>query len=92
MAPVVALATQCAEGVQFNWVCYLYIEFLSNYREAYDLSKTFHYAWLLLSILLVAGDLPVMESWPQMWHALDLAEMEKIAAQQRKKDTKLCIV
>jgi len=33
----------------------------------------------------------VMESWPLEWCALDLAEMEKIATQQQKKDTKLRI-
>ena len=31
----------------------------------------------------------VMESWPPEWRALDLAEMEKVATQQQKKDTKL---
>lgn len=32
--PVVSLAAQCAEGVQFNCACYLCSEFLANYREA----------------------------------------------------------
>lgn len=32
--PVVSLATQCVEGMQFNWVCYLCSEFLENCREA----------------------------------------------------------
>jgi len=56
--PVIALVAQCAEGFQFNWVHYFYSEFLVNYREAQDHSKTFHYAWLLLSIVLVAWELP----------------------------------
>lgn len=41
MALVVALATQCKDGVQFSWVRYLCGEFLVNYHEVRDLSKTF---------------------------------------------------
>jgi len=33
----------------------------------------------------------VVETWPLEWHAPDLAELEKIAAQHRKDDAKLCI-
>ena len=33
-APVVALAEQFAEGVQFNWAQFLCEEFLMNCREA----------------------------------------------------------
>lgn len=54
---VIALAEQCAEGVQFNWVQFLCDEFLTNCREAQEQGKTSHYTWLLLSILLVIGDL-----------------------------------
>jgi len=32
-----------------------------------------------------------MAAWPLEWHALDLAELEKIAAQQWKKEMKLRI-
>ena len=32
--PVVALAKQCVEGVQFNWFEFLYKEFLENFHEA----------------------------------------------------------
>lgn len=45
-APVIYLLAQCTEGVQFNLEHYLCREFLVNYREAKDLSKSFHYAWL----------------------------------------------
>ena len=31
---VVALAEQCAEGVQFDWVNYLCREFIENFHEA----------------------------------------------------------
>ena len=34
----------------------------------------------------------VMEPWPLEWHTLDLVKMEKVVAQQREKDTKLCIM
>lgn len=33
LATVVALAEQCAEGVQFNWAAFLYEEFLTNCKE-----------------------------------------------------------
>ena len=55
---VVSLAAQCAKGVQFNWARYLCQEFLANCREAKDETKLFHYAWLFLSIVLVAWELP----------------------------------
>ena len=54
---VVALAEQCAEGVQFNWSEFLCKEFLENFSEAQEQGKKFHYAWLLLAIVLVAGEL-----------------------------------
>lgn len=54
---IISLAAQCAKGVQFNWARYLCSEFLANYREAQEFSKTFHYAWILLSIVLVAWEL-----------------------------------
>lgn len=56
-APVILLFAQCVEGVQFNWSCYLCSEFLANCHKARDESKTFHYVWLLLSIVLVAWEL-----------------------------------
>jgi len=57
LAPVVVLAEQCAEGVQFNWSKFLCKEFLTNCHEAQEQGKTFHYTWLLLFIFLVAGEL-----------------------------------
>ena len=39
-------------------------EFLTNYREAQEQGKTFHYSWLLLSILLVVGELPEDSQFP----------------------------
>jgi len=35
-ALMVAFATQCVEGVQFNWSEYLCKEFLENFREAQE--------------------------------------------------------
>lgn len=63
---VVALGEQCAEGVQFNWAEFLCVEFLTNFREAQEQDKTFHYAWLLLSILLVAGELSEDSQFPHI--------------------------
>jgi len=54
LALVISLATQCAKGVLYNWVQYLYKEFLANCREVQEESKAFHYSWLLLLIVLVA--------------------------------------
>ena len=34
--PVVALVEQCTEGVQFNWVEFLYEDFLTNCKEAQE--------------------------------------------------------
>ena len=56
--PVVALVGQCAKGVQFNQADYLCREFLENCCKAQEQGKNFHYAWLLLSIVLVAWELP----------------------------------
>lgn len=57
-ALVIVLETQCTKVVQFNWMNYLCGEFLSNCREAEEQAKTFHYVWLLLSIVLMAWELP----------------------------------
>lgn len=56
-ALVILLAEQCVQGVQFNWDEFLCEEFLTNCKEAQEQGKTFHYAWLLLSILLVTRKL-----------------------------------
>lgn len=52
------LVEECAAGVQFNWSQFLCEEFLENFHKVQEESKTFHYAWLLLSIVLVAIELP----------------------------------
>jgi len=41
-------------------------EFLTNCREAQEEGKTFHYAWFLLSILLVTGELPEDSQFPSL--------------------------
>ena len=58
LALVVTLSKQCTEEVQFNWSEFLCEEFLTNCHEAQKQGKTFHYTWLLLSIMLVVGELP----------------------------------
>lgn len=86
--PVVALAAQCAEGVQFNWVCYLCGEFLANCCKAQDLGKTFHYAWLLLSMVLVTWELPEDSKFPSV--TPNLPEAVKYASLWATKDAQ-CI-
>lgn len=44
LAPMIALAEQCIEGVQFNWSEFLCKEFLKNCPEAQEQGKMFHYA------------------------------------------------
>jgi len=65
------------KGVQFNWVRYHCQEFIANCREAYKETKPFHYAWLLLLIVLIAWRLledsqfpPLEEGFPEVaWFA-----------------------
>lgn len=64
VASVIALAEQCVEEVQFNWAQFLCKEFLMNCKEAQDQGKTFHYVWLLLSILLIISELPTASLFP----------------------------
>ena len=92
-ALVVVLAMQCTEGVQFNWADYLCRQFLENCREAQEQRKTFHYAWLLLSIVLVAWELLENSQFPTI--VQDLPEVAKYASlwatkyAQRIRDTKI---
>jgi len=84
LAPVVSLATQCEKGVQYNWAKYPCKEFLAHYREAQEESKLFHYAWLLLSIVLVAWRLPEDSQFPP--HKEDLPEAAWFASLYSTKD------
>jgi len=73
LALVLSLATQCTEGVQFNWSCYLSSEFLTNCCEGQDERKTFHYAWLFLSIMLLAWELLEDSQFPPLEKGLSKA-------------------
>lgn len=84
LAPVITMAAQCMEGFQFNWVNYLCIEFLANYHEAQEQGKTFHYTWLLLSIVLVAWELPKDSQFPSS--APDLPKAVRYASLWATKD------
>ena len=84
-ASVVALVEQCTKGVQFNCSKFLCKYFLENCREAQEQGKTFHYAWLLLSIVLVAGELPEDSQFPT--NARDLPEAAKYASMWATTDT-----
>lgn len=55
-----------------------------NYREAQELSKTFHYAWLLLLIALVAWELPKDSQLPSV--ALEVPEAAKYTSLWVTKD------
>lgn len=61
---VIALAEECTAGEWFNWSQFLFEEFLTNCREVQEEGKSFHYAWLLLSIMLVAIDLSEDHQFP----------------------------
>lgn len=71
--PVIILVEQCVAGVQFNQAQFLCDEFLTNCQEAKDRGKTFYYPWLLLSILLVAGELPQGSHFPSIEDSLSEA-------------------
>lgn len=90
---VVSLVAQCVKGVQFNWVKYLCNNFLANWREAQDHSKTFHYASLLLTIVLVSWELPENSQFslvpPNLPEATKLASLWATKEPKRVKDSKI---
>lgn len=88
LALVISLVARCTKGVEFNWVRYLCSEFLANWCEAQELSKTFHYAWLLLSIVLVTWELPEDIQFTSV--TLDLPEEGRYASLWAAKDVQ-CI-
>ena len=57
-----------------------------NCREAQEQGKTFHYAWFLLSILLVAGELLGDSQFQSIEH--DLLEATKYTSLWATKDVK----
>jgi len=72
------------KGVQFNWARSLYSEFIMKCQEAEDHSNTFHYAWLMFSIVLVASELPEDREFPPI--ALELLEVAKFTSLWATKD------
>ena len=67
---------------------YLYGDFLINCREAQEVSKSFHYTWLLLSIVLVGWELPEDSRIPSV--VPDLPKVAKYASLWATKDAQ-CI-
>jgi len=59
---------------------------LINCKEAQEQGKTFHYVWLLLSIVLVVGELPADSQFSPIDQ--DLPEAAKYASLWATKDTK----
>ena len=47
---VMAVISQCAKGIVFNWVPYLLNQFLIDYRDAQDNDIELHYSWILILI------------------------------------------
>lgn len=86
-APMITLAGQCVEGVQFNWENYLCAKFLPNCHKAQEQGKMFHYAWILLSIVLVAWKL--LEHSPFLSVTLDLPKGVKYAFLWATKDAQM---
>lgn len=82
-APVIALAAQCVEGVQFNWARCLCGEFLVNYCEVQDHNRNCHYAWLLLSIMLVDWELPAWRDFNLTGHATSVVSFSQTAARYK---------
>jgi len=72
-------------GERFNWVQFRCEEFLTNYREVQEEGKTFHYAWLLLSIVLVTTELPKDSQFPSLDQ--DWPEATKYASLWVTRDT-----
>lgn len=63
-AIVIALAEECAIGVRFNWSQFICEEFLANYCKVQEEGKSFYYAWLLLSLMLVTTEFPEDNQFP----------------------------
>jgi len=88
LTPVVMLAQQCVEGVQFSWSNYLHGEFLASCREAQEKSNTFHYMWIFLLIVLVTWELPDESQLPSV--VPNLPKVAKYASLWATKDAE-CI-
>lgn len=80
----IALAKECAAGVQFNWSQFLCEEFLANCREVQEEGKLFYNAWLLLSLMLVTTELPDDSQFPVL--TLYLLEAMQYASLKVTKD------
>ena len=72
------------KGMQYNWMRYLCQEFLANCREAQEERNSFHYTWLLLSIVLVAWRLPEDSQFPL--HKDELPKAARFALLWARKD------
>jgi hypothetical protein len=57
-AGVIAVATQCAKGMMFNWAQYLLNQFLLDCRDAQDNGTEFHYSWLMILVALAGWQEP----------------------------------
>jgi len=65
-ASVISLASQCAEGVVYNWETFLLNAFVEDCKEAQDQGHPFHYSWLLILIAMEAWREPKGVQFPQL--------------------------
>ena len=61
---VVDLAGKCVEGMQMNWVSYLFNEMEKDCREVKDQGYEFHFSWLLVLIAFVSWKMPEGVTFP----------------------------
>ena len=72
---------------------YIFAEFKSEMHNIYmrackDLTKQ----WRNLPFVSIDNVIfNILETWPPEWHALDITEIEKTAAQRKKEEAKLHI-
>jgi hypothetical protein len=63
---VIDLAGKCVEGLQMNWVKYLFSQLELDCREAQDQGYEFHLSWLLILIAFIAWDMPKGANFPDI--------------------------
>jgi hypothetical protein len=71
---VVDLARKCVEGLQMNWVKYLFNQLELYCREAQDQGYEFHFSWLLILIAFISWDMQEGVTFPdiELFEPLDV--------------------
>jgi hypothetical protein len=81
------LTGKCIEGIQMNWVRYLFNELEKDSRQAQDQGYEFHFNWLLILIAFVTLDMlegetflefepsePLVARFTTLWYTSDMAK------------------